>query len=291
MSAEHAAAQDQPDAESDSDAVNADDAALADRHEAASAGKQKKQRAEQQSAGRKKKKSSGGSRGHGKRKSNRGAKEQAHTKHARASDWTSDDSSDAQPEKIIDNLQPMSESDADSPEGNRPGKGSGKAPGMGASSLGKQGKKQLSEEKSHAQAGSSPAKHDSHRAQHPEEEEDWGQRAVTADDEAQLAQQAKRKGRLRKARASPGPARHAAAGREVDDLMVDLEDDFPEVEMEVERHGREAAENLSEADLLQDDVVSEGAGHKTKRSGRSVNIGGKDSAKEASRRAGKRQDK
>ena len=286
LSAENAAMQAEPHAGSDSDEVNADDMASGDGHEAASAGKQKKQQAEQQSAGRKsKKKSSNGMRRSGKRKSSGGAKKQAHVKHARAGDWTSDDSSDAQPEKIIDNLEPMSESDADSQEGNRLG--------MVTSSLRKQSKEQLSKEKSLAQpdSSSSPAKHDSYRAPDAEEEEDWRQQAAMSDDEVQPAKQAKRKGRLRKARASPGPAQHAAAGREVDDIMVDLEDDVPEVEMEVERHGREAAEKPSEADLLQDDVVSEDAAQNTKRSGRSVRVGGHESAKEAARHAGKRQDK
>ena len=291
-SAEHATKQDEPHATSDSDEVNADAAALGRRHEAASAGKQKKQQAEQQSAGRKsKKKSSGGTRRHGKRKSSGGAKNRAHAKHARAGDWTSDDSSDAQPERIIDNLEPMSDSDADNHEGNRLDTGSAKAQGMLASPLGKQCKKQFSEEKSLAQpdSSSSPAKHVSRRASDAEEEEDWGQQAAMSDDEVQPAKQAKRKGRLRKARASPG--RPAAAGREVDDVMVDLEDDIPEVEMEVEHHGREAAEKLSETDLLQDNLVAEDAGQKTKRSGRSVRVGGQDSAKEAARHAGKLQDK
>lgn len=294
LSAEHAAVQDQPHVASDNDAVNADEAALGDRHEAASAGKQKKQQAEQQSVGRKrKKKSGGGTRRSGKRKSSGGAKNHAYAKHARAGDWTSDDSSDAQPERIIDNLEPMSESDADSQEGNRPDTRSPKAHDTVASSLGKQSTKQLSKEKNPAQPDSSrsPAQPDSQRAQDAEEEEDWGQQAAMSDDETQPAQQAKRKGRLRKARASPGPAQHAAAGNEVDDLMVDLEDDVPEVEMEVEHHGREAAARLSEADLLQDELVSDDAGQQMKRSSKSVRAGGQDSAKEAARRAGKHQDK
>lgn len=291
LSAENAAMQDQPNAKSDSDEVNADEAALGDGHKVASAGKQKKQQqAEQQSAGRKsKKKSSGGTRRSGKRKSSIGAKKHAQTKHARAGDWTSDDSSDAQPERIIDNLEPMSESDADSQEGNRPGMDSEKALGMVTSSLRKQSKEQLSKEKSLLQpdSSSSPAKHKSNRAPDAEEEEDWGQQAAMSDDEVPPAKQAKRKGRLRKARASPKPARHAAAGREVDDIMVDLEDD----EMEAERHGTGAAEKLSEVDLPQDDLTSEVASQKTKRSGRSVRVGGQDSAMEAARHAGKRQDK
>ena len=290
-SAEPVPMQDQPVAMSDSDEANADKAASVDKHAVALAVKQKKkQQGEQQSAGHKrKKKGKGGNETHSKRKSGGSAKRHAHAKHARASDWTTDDSSDAQFEKIIDNLEAMSESDADSQEGNRPNA----VKHTVASSLGKQGQKQVAEKKSLAQQSSS-AERDPHRVlAAEEEEEDWGQPAAMSGDEAQPAQQAKRKGRLRKARASPGPTQHAAAGSEADDLMVDLEDDIPDIEMEAERHSisREAADRLSDESLLHDEWASEGAGQKTMQTGKPVGAGSQDSETEAARRAGKRLDK
>lgn len=285
--AQPAPMQDQPSAMSGSHEADAVQAS-ADKHEAAPAGKQKKkQQGEQQSAGRKrKKKSKGGTGSHGKRKSGGSAK-----RHARAGNWTSDESSDVQPEKIVDNLEPMSDSDADSQGGSKPGA----AKDTVASSLGKQGQLYVTSKKSLAQPDSSnsPAERGPNRVSPAEEEEDWGQSAATSGHEMQPAQQAKRKARLRKARASPGPAQHAAAGSEADDLMVDLEDDVPELEMEAERHSiaREAADKLSEESLLPDESASEGAGQKTKRTGKSVSAGSQDSEKEAARRADKRQDK
>ena len=258
--------QDQASAMSDGDEANADEAALADKHEVKLVGKQKKKHEkkkqdEQQSAGRKRKKNSKGGLGtHSKRRNGGSAKKGAHAKHARASDWTSDDSSDAQPEKIIDNLEPMSESDVDSQEGSRPGAA---AKITLAPSLGKQNKQQVAKKTSLAQplSTSSPTERDPHRVLPAEAEEEWGQPAVPSDNETQPAQQAKRKGRLRKARASPGPKQHATAGSEDGDLMVDLEDDLPEIEME-----------------------REGASQKT-------SAGSQDSKKEALRHADKHRDK
>ena len=289
---EPAPMQDQPSAMSDNNEVNAAEAASTDKHEVALTGKQKKkQQGKQQSAGHKRKKESRGIETDRKQKSSGSAKKHAHAKHARASAWTSDDSSDAQPEKIIDNLEPMSESDADSQAGNK----SGAAEHMVASSSGRQGKQPGAEKKSLAQPNrsSSPAEQDSHRGSIAEEEEDWGRPAAMSGDEAHPAQQAKRKGRLRKARASPGPTVHAAAGGEADDLMVELEDDIPGLEMEAERHSisREAADKLPQEDLPQNGLVSEDAGQKTKRKGKSVGAGGPDKEKEAARHAGKRHDK
>ena len=289
--AEPAPMQDQPSAMSDSDEANAEEAASADKHEVALAAKQKtKQQGEQQSAGRKRKKKSKGIETHSKRKSSSGtAKRHAHAKHARASDWTSDDSSDAQSEKIVDNLEPMSDSDADSQQGNRPSLRHTKA-----SSLGKQGKKQMAERKSLAQpdSNSSPAERYPHRVLAAEAEEDWVQPAAISGDEAQPAQQTKRKGRLRKARASSGPTQHAAAGSDADDLMEDLEDDIPDVEVEAERHSisREAADK-SEENLQQEESVSEGAGQQIVQTGKSVGAGRQDSETQAARCAGKRRDK
>ena len=289
--AQPAPMQDQPSAMSDSHEADAVQAS-ADKHEAAPAGKQKKkQQGKQQSAGRKRKKSTGGTGSHGKRKSGGSAKKHAHAKHARAGDWTSDESRDVQPENIIDNLEPMSDSDADSQGGDRPGS----VEHTVASSLGKQGQTQVARKKSLAQPDSSnsPAERGPNRVSPTEEEEDWGQPAATPYHEAQPAQQAKRKARLRKARASPGPAQHAAAGSEADDLMVDLEDDVPELEMEAERPSiaSKAADKLSEESLLPDESASEGAGQKTKRTSKAVGAGSQDSEKEAAGHADKRQDK
>ena len=289
--AEPAPIQDQRTAMSDDNEANADQAAVADKHEVAATGKQKKQQqGKQQSAGRKRKKKSKGIKTDGKRKSWESAKKHAHAKHARASDWTSDDSSDAQPERIIDNLEPMSESDVDSQAGNK----SGAAKQMVASCSGRQGKKPVAKKKNLVppNSSSSPAEGDPHRERAAEEEEDWGQPAAKSGDQAHPTQQAKRKGRLRKARASPGPTVHAAAGSEAD-LMVDLEDDVPGLELEAERHSisREAAAKLSEEDLSQDGLASEEAGHKTKRNGKSMGAGGRDKEEEAARHAGKSEDK
>ena len=286
---EPAVVQDQLNAMSDRNRIDAGEGAAAHKGEVTSAGKKKRQQGEQQSAGRKKKRK-GGVATHGKRKSSGSAKKHAH---AKTSDWTSDDSSDAQPETILDELEPMSDSDVDSQGGNRTGpKTATNALHKVASFRGKQSETHVVEKKRHAQPGStaSPSQHDSHRALNEEEEEDWGQPAAMADDNVQPAQQAQLKGRLRKARASPVQARHAAAGNEADDIMVDLEDDVSGLEMEAERYSvaRDTADKLPVEDTLEEDLAS---GQKTQRSSKLADVGGQGSNKEAGKCIGKRQDK
>lgn len=203
---------------SDSDNDNNQEAAVAD----AAAAKASKARAESakgkkdgklQKAGDRKRK--GGSNKGKERKST--GKERAAP--AQVTDWTSDDSSDAEPAPLPDQLDSMSDSD---PETQAAGRGC-KAVGLDAGTARQAGK----------QHGSS------HRSQSPDElPAALGQgndgidaspaRDISDSGHQQQAKRAKRKGRLRKARASPGQAQLAKISNpEADDIMVELEDDVP----------------------------------------------------------------
>ena len=190
---------------------------------------------------------------HRKRKSSGSAGKQAHAKRAAASDWTSDDSSSAEPETVPDQLEPISDSDVEDSQGrDRPASTSATAHQKASSQ--RQGmKKEV--------AGLS--QQDPPRAQvGPEGGADRGRSAAVSDAEAPPAQQAKRRGRLRKARASPAPAQHAAAGQEADDIMVDFEDDLPGLEMEEEAElpsvaSKAADDKLPEEAMPREDAASE----------------------------------
>ena len=137
---------------------------------------------------------------------------------AAPADWTSDDSSDAEPAPLPDQLDSMSDSD---PDAQAAGWIRNTVVRRDAANAKQAGKQQGS----------------SHRSQLPDDspaalgQGSDGIDASPADDvsdsERQLqAKRAKRKGRLRKARASPGQGQQAeAAASEADDIMVELEDD------------------------------------------------------------------
>ena len=139
---------------------------------------------------------------------------------AAPADWTSDDSSDAEPAPLPDQLDSMSDSDPDTQAAGRIRNAVVRPDAATAKQAGKQ-------------QGSS------HRAQSPADlpaalsQGIDGIDASPADDVSdsehqQQAKRAKRKGRLRKARASPGQGQQAeAATSEADDIMVELEDDVP----------------------------------------------------------------
>lgn len=269
--------------------------AMSDSHEeeVISVGKKKKQ-GDQQSAGRNKSKR--GSTTHSKRKSSGKAAKQAQAKHAKASDWTSDDSSDAHPEIIPDQLEPMSESDADDcQEHDRPTTTAAAAHDKGASYLSQQRKKQAAEMRSTSEL----SQQDPPIAQVSggERRSDWAQPAAMSEDEVPAAQQVQRRGRLRKARASPAPAHHAAAGQEADDIMVDLEDDVPGLEMEeadtpsVREAAREAAGRRAEEKPQEEDASVGHADQQIKRAGKTKGGVGLDSDKGSGRHVGKHQAK
>ncbi|KAL3161372.1 hypothetical protein ABBQ32_010265 [Trebouxia sp. C0010 RCD-2024] len=263
--------------------------APADKRERASAGKKKQ--SDQQSAGRKRSKA--GELAHRKSKSSGSTGKHAHAKHAKASDWTLDDSSGAEPETIPDHLEPMSDSDVDdSRQSDRAASTSARRQHNVASSLHQHGKKQVAGMRMPAE----PSQQDPPRAQMGKGNPDRGQPAAISDDEALPAQQAQRRGRLRKARASPASAQYAAAAQEADDIMVDLEDDLPGVEMEeaellsVARGG--ADDKLSEEDTSGDEAASEeDTGAATKSISKSMGVAGQESDKGAEKHVGKHQDK
>ena len=138
---------------------------------------------------------------------------------AQVADWTSDDSSDAEPMPLPDQLDSMSDSDPDTQAAGRHQAGK--------------------------QHGSS------HRSQLPDDLPaalGRGSDASPADDvpdseRQQQAKCAKRKGRLRKAAASPGQGQQAEAVlSEAEDIMVEVEDDV---------HGLEAAPEAVSSDVGQ----------------------------------------
>lgn len=276
-----------------SDRQEHQEGASADKRDPASAGKKKKQ-SDQHSAGRKRK-SKAGDTAHRKRKSSGSTGKHTHAQHAKASDWTSDDSSGAEPETIPDNLEAMLDSDVDdNQQHDRAASTSGgsRTHHNVASSVHQQGKKQGAEMR--MPAGSSH--------QNPPRSQvfvfggDRGQPAALSDDEVQPAHQAQRRGRLRKARASPAPAQHAAAAQEADDIMVDLEDDLPGMEMQeaellsVAREG--ADDKLPEKDTSgATAALEEDTGPTTNRLSKSAGVAGQDSVKQAGKHVGKRQDK
>lgn len=169
---------DQLDPMSDSDhdtGHEAANAAVADKVQSATATARKD--STQRKTGDRKRKGGSSCRGEKQKRSGNG----------KATDWTSDDSSDAQPAALPDQLDAMSDSDDD------------KHDEAAAAAFGK------------AQSTSAKAK---------------------AGSPHQKAEATKRKGRLRKARASPqqGQQPAIAADQEAGDVMVDLEDDVPGID-------------------------------------------------------------
>ena len=153
--------------------------------------------------------------------------------HAKVNDWTSDDSSDAGPAPLPDLLDSMSDSESDSHAANRTGQAAQVQPGTA-----KPASNGTQMQESHVATGSAPPR--------PLTGDDVkgirsnvGPARVESDDEQQT-KHAKRRGRLRKARASPAAAsatewgvEDSMVGEEVaapdpgaDDVMVELEDDL-----------------------------------------------------------------
>ena len=231
-------------------AVHAESANKADSAKAAPS----RQHAGKQSASRKKRKSSTSHRGPAKKTNVDRAQEGSTSQHAKVTDWTSDDSSDAQPEPMPDNLHPMSESDAESQEDKQLRKAAASTHTNFAAA-----RKQVLG--THAQSDTSASPPDGNML---EGEED---RNRAADESISEAQHAKRKSRLRKARAPAlSPAQHAAAVPEANDIMVDLEDDLPEDEMEdgVTTVAEAAAKRLPKSQRQQHDSSDKEASHKKK---------------------------
>ena len=282
---------DQLDPMSDSDNDKAEQAAAAaasdDKADSGLAGK-KKRRGEQRSAGHNRKSKGSSSKGGRKKKSRATAKQSVRSEHAKVNDWTSDDSSDAQPEQIADEMEPMSDSDADNDQADsRGGAAATKDPISAATS--KQKRKAVAGGRpAESNTTSSLAQHDQGRT--VDEEEDWGQAAAASN--TGPSQHAKRKGRLRKARAPPDPAQQAAAGSEADDIMVDLEDDVPELETEADGHDniRQAADRPLDDAQREYDSSGKEAGWTRKGSSKSLGTDiavGRKSSKQAERRQDK----
>ena len=151
--------------------------------------------------------------------SNKG-KERKSTGKERAApaDWTSDDSSDAEPAPLPDQLDSMSDSDPDTQTAGRTRNAVVRPNAATAKQAGKQ-------------QGSSQRSQSPDDLPAPLGQNSDGIDASPADDVSdserqQQAKRAKRKGRLRKARASAGQGQQAeAAASEADDIMVELEDD------------------------------------------------------------------
>ena len=253
-------------------------AAAAAKAESASAGKRKKQQADQLSAGRKKSK---GGRSSSKAAGKHGDKARAHAKHAKVNDWTSDDSSESQPQAIADQLEPMSDSDADVQEGDRPA-------AAAASERPSKQRRRKDSDSTEAAHDQSPQKHEHGRTAMGNS---GGQADVTV---RRAAQHAKRKGRLRKASASPVQAQAAAAADAADDIMVDLEDDIPEVVQASEGYdgGDIAAARSSEDELLNSASFATDADKKRMKSSQSAEAtdAARQSNKEDRQRRDKRQD-
>ena len=135
---------------------------------------------------------------------------------AKVTDWTSDDSSDGRPLPIADQLDSMSDSDSDTQaagQAHTAAAGPDAAAAKQASKRHANGRTSKLSAPGNAGSGASPIK-------------------AVAEDEQQPAEHAKRKRRLRKARASPDPGQQAEVLSLVaDDIMVQLEDeeDVPEL--------------------------------------------------------------
>ena len=190
----------------------------------------------------------------GKRKESTGKKRAAP---AQVTDWTSDDSSDAEPAPLPDQLDSMSDSDPDTQAAGRSRKA---AVGRDAATARQAGK----------QHGSS------HRSQLPDdlpaalgqgsEGIDASPAGEVSDTEhQQQAKRAKRKGRLRKARASLGQGQQAeAATSEADDIMVELEDDVPGLDAAPEAEPNDVGQRVAAAGTRSRPEQAEHMGSKRK---------------------------
>lgn len=273
---------------SDSDEDKAGEAAVEaasnDKADSASA-VNKKRRAEQQAAGHKRKSKGNSSKAGGNKKSRASAKQSARSEHAKVNDWTSDDSSDAQPEQIVNELEPMSDSDVEDQNTDSHNRAAATKGSVGAAAS-RQKKKQAAKNRHAESSTPSPlAQHQQGRT--VDKEEDWGQAAAASD--MGHSQHAKRKSRLRKARASPEPAQQAAAGMEADDIMVDLQDDVPGLETEAEGHNNDKEAAGGPSDDAQQEHDSSGKETGRKKKGVSKSTGaevtaGRDNGKHAERR-------
>ena len=176
--------------------------------------------------------------------SSKGDKQKKSEKKKSACDWTSDDSSDAQPSPLPDQLDSMSDSESDSHAANVGGKVVAGADSRsarmksGPQNSSKQVMPEAAPQGTVPKRGGAPDAADTDAS--PGQQKSAGQQ-----------QQAKRKGRLRKARASPEQDTHAvAAGAEAEDIMVDLDDDVPGLE-EDHQDASAAGINMDSADSAQ----------------------------------------
>ena len=179
---------------------------------------------------------------------------------AQVADWTSDDGSDAEPAPLPDQLDSMSESD---PETEAAGRHRSAVVGRDSTTAKQAGKQHRS----------------SHRSQSPDDLPaalgqgsdgiDASPAADVSDNERQQqAKRAKRKGRLRKAGASPGQGQQAeAATTEVDDILVELEDDVPGLEAAPEAGSNDVRQRAAAAGTSSRPQQAEHMGSKRKSKG------------------------
>ncbi len=176
---------------------------------------------------------------------------------AQVTDWTSDDSSDAEPTPLPDQLDSMSDSDPDTQAAGRHRKA---VVGRDSATAKQAGKQHRS----------------SHRSQSPDDlpaalgQGSHGMDAsppggVSDSEHQQHAKRAKRKGRLRKARASPGQGQQAdAATPEADDIMVELEDDVPGLEAAPEAGSNDVGQQMAAARTRPEQAEHMGSKRKSK---------------------------
>jgi len=245
---------------SDSDDENNQEAAAAATAAAAKASKARAESAKGKKDGKLQKAGDGKRRGGSNKGKERKSTGKERAAAAQVTDWTSDDSSDAEPAPLPDQLDSMSDSD---PDTQAAGRHRNAVVGPDAATARQAGK----------QHGSS------HRSRLPDDLPaalDQGSDGIDASpagdvsdsERQQQAKRAKRKGRLRKARASPGPGQQAeAATSEADDIMVELEDDVPGLDAAPEAGSNDVGQQAAAAGTSSRPEQAEHMGSKRKSKG------------------------